>query len=61
MNCKYFGICASCTLFDKSYEEQLTFKLEREKDRFSKFISMDFDIIKSENHSFRNRAEFRIW
>ena len=61
MNCKYFGMCASCTLFDKSYEEQLTFKLQREKERFSEFTSMDFDIIKSEDHSFRNRAEFRIW
>jgi tRNA (uracil-5-)-methyltransferase len=61
MNCKYFGTCASCTLFDKSYDEQLTFKLEREKDRFSNFTSMDFDIIKSEDIAFRNRAEFRIW
>uniref|UniRef100_UPI0040480EDC tRNA (uridine(54)-C5)-methyltransferase TrmA n=1 Tax=Aliarcobacter sp. TaxID=2321116 RepID=UPI0040480EDC len=61
MNCKYFGICASCTLFDKNYEEQLNYKLQREKDRFSNFTNIDFDIIKSENKAFRNRAEFRIW
>jgi len=61
MNCEYFGKCASCVLYDKSYEEQLDFKLGREKDRFSDFTTMDFDIIKSEKKAFRNRAEFRIW
>ena len=61
MNCKYFGKCASCTLHDKSYEEQLDFKVQREKERFSNFTSMDFDIIKSNDKNFRNRAEFRIW
>ena len=61
MNCKYFGRCASCTLHDKSYEEQLDFKVQREKERFSNFTSMDFDIIKSSDKNFRNRAEFRIW
>lgn len=61
MNCEYFGICASCTLFDKSYEEQLTYKIQREKDRFSNLTNIDFDIIKSSEKNFRNRAEFRIW
>lgn len=61
MNCKYFGTCASCTLFDKTYEEQLNFKIEREKNRFSDFTNMEFDIIKSTQKAFRNRAEFRIW
>ena len=61
MNCKYFGKCDSCVLYDKSYEEQLNFKLQREKERFSDFTTMDFDIIKSEEQAFRNRAEFRIW
>ena len=61
MNCEYFGTCASCTLFDKSYEEQLNYKIQREKDRFSNFTNIDFDIIKSSEKNFRNRAEFRIW
>ena len=61
MNCEYFGKCASCVLYDKSYQEQLNFKLQREKKRFSDFTTMDFDIIKSEKEAFRNRAEFRIW
>ena len=61
MNCKYFGVCGSCTLFDKTYEEQLNFKIQREKERFSDFTNMEFDIIKSSEQAFRNRAEFRIW
>lgn len=61
MNCEYFGKCGSCTLYDKNYEEQLEYKVEREQKRFKNFISMPFDIIKSAPQSFRNRAEFRIW
>ena len=61
MNCKYFGVCGSCTLFDKTYGEQLDFKIQREKERFSDFTNIEFDIIKSSEKAFRNRAEFRIW
>jgi tRNA (uracil-5-)-methyltransferase len=61
MNCEYFGACASCTLHEKSYEEQLNFKLQREKERFSSFTDLEFDVIRSEEQNFRNRAEFRIW
>ena len=61
MTCKYFGLCASCTLYDKTYEEQLDFKTNREKDRFSNFTNINFDITKSSDANFRNRAEFRIW
>ncbi|RXJ98233.1 tRNA (uridine(54)-C5)-methyltransferase TrmA [Arcobacter sp. CECT 8986] len=61
MDCTYFGKCGSCTLFNKSYEEQLLFKLNREKQRFSDLTNLEFDVIKSEEKNFRNRAEFRIW
>ncbi|WWW11962.1 tRNA (uridine(54)-C5)-methyltransferase TrmA [Arcobacter cryaerophilus gv. pseudocryaerophilus] len=64
MNCKYFGSCASCTLYDKNYNEQLNYKIAREKDRFSSLIDFSkiaLDIIKSKDSNFRNRAEFRVW
>ncbi|WP_148624137.1 tRNA (uridine(54)-C5)-methyltransferase TrmA [Aliarcobacter cryaerophilus] len=61
MNCKYFGSCASCTLYDKNYDEQLNYKIQREKNRFSNLTTCDFDIIKSTPKHFRNRAEFRVW
>ena len=64
MTCKYFGLCASCTLYNKTYEEQLNYKIAREKDRFSSLIDFSkiaLDIIKSKDSNFRNRAEFRVW
>ena len=61
MNCKYFGQCGSCTLYDKNYEEQLTFKLKREQERFQEFSDVSFDVIQSAQQNFRNRAEFRFW
>lgn len=61
MNCEYFGKCGSCVLFDKSYDEQLKFKIQREKERFSDLTDLEFEIITSEEEHFRNRAEFRIW
>ena len=61
MNCEYFGKCGSCVLYDKNYEEQLDYKKQREKKRFSEFTDVNFDIIKSDEQNFRYRAEFRIW
>ena len=61
MNCEYFGKCASCTLYEKTYEEQLEYKVQREKDRFKEFKIPNLDIIKSQEQNFRTRAEFRIW
>ena len=61
MTCKYFGLCASCTLYDKNYDEQLNYKIQREKNRFSNLTALDFDIIKSSSKNFRNRSEFRVW
>lgn len=64
MNCEYFGKCGSCTIHDIGYEGQLDFKIQREKERFSNFTDLkdiDFDIIKSDEQNFRNRAEFKIW
>ncbi len=61
MNCNYFGICGSCTLGGKSYDEQLSIKVNIEKKRFENLWTQGIDIIKSNDGSFRNRAEFRIW
>jgi tRNA (uracil-5-)-methyltransferase len=61
MNCEYFGTCGSCTLGNMSYEEQLDFKIQREKTRFADLWNNDIEIIKSDDGAFRNRAEFRIF
>lgn len=58
MTCESFGVCGSCTLFDKSYEEQLFFKVETIKEEFE---MQSLDIISSKPSHFRARAEFRIY
>jgi tRNA (uracil-5-)-methyltransferase len=61
MKCEYVGICGSCTLGNMSYDEQLNFKLQRERERFNDIWKGDIDIIKSIDGGFRNRAEFRVF
>ena len=61
MQCKYFGLCGSCNLGGLTYEEQLNKKVDIEKDRFQSLWSNDIAIIYSDDGSFRNRAEFRVW
>jgi len=61
MDCNYFGLCGSCTLGGKTYEEQLNIKIENEKIRFQNFWQKDVDVIQSKQSAFRNRAEFRIF
>jgi len=61
MTCEYFGVCGSCNLGGLSYDEQLSKKIDIEKDRFKNLWDKDIDIIKSNDGAFRNRAEFRIW
>lgn len=61
MHCEYFSKCGSCTLYDYSYEEQLSHKVEIEKERFHSFDIQEFEIIKSQPKHFRSRAEFRLW
>ncbi|MBS9782696.1 MAG: tRNA (uridine(54)-C5)-methyltransferase TrmA [Arcobacter sp.] len=61
MNCEYFSKCASCALYEMDYEKQLDYKIQREIQRFSDIVNMDFDIIKSDTQNFRYRAEFRVW
>ena len=61
MNCEYFSKCGSCTLYEYNYEEQLSYKVNIEKERFKHFDIPTFDMIKSQESHFRSRAEFRIW
>ncbi len=61
MTCEFFGKCGGCSLGGISYEEQLSYKTTREQDRFFQLYDGKFDIIKSDDGGFRNRAEFRIW
>jgi tRNA (uracil-5-)-methyltransferase len=61
MDCKYFGVCGSCKLYEYDYAEQLNLKKLKIKEEFKSFEIKKIDVITSKESHFRNRAEFRIW
>jgi tRNA (uracil-5-)-methyltransferase len=61
MECKYFGECGSCKLYDLNYSKQVEQKKEYIKELFKDFGVNDFEFFTSEDKHYRNRAEFRIW
>lgn len=63
MKCAHFSKCASCKLYEKSYEEQLTHKTDRLKNLLSPFLedTKDIEVFRSSDEAFRYRAEFRIF
>lgn len=61
MECEYFGKCGGCNLGGVSYDEQLYLKIDEQKYRFEDIYNGEYDIIRSADGAFRNRAEFRVW
>ncbi|MCF6172334.1 MAG: tRNA (uridine(54)-C5)-methyltransferase TrmA [Campylobacteraceae bacterium] len=61
MECKYFGECGSCRLYNLSYSEQVNQKKAYMKELFPSFEINDFEFFTSREEHYRNRAEFRIW
>ncbi len=61
MNCKHFGSCGSCGLFDITYAEQLRQKEQRVSTLLEPFYTEDLEVFDSPTSHYRARAEFRIW
>ena len=61
LDCKHFGTCGSCGLFDLSYEEQLTQKEQRVSGLLSPFYTEALEVFDSPPSHYRARSEFRIW
>jgi tRNA (uracil-5-)-methyltransferase len=61
MECKYFGICGACIVYENGYEVQLNQKLELNKQRFISFYKNDIEVFKSKDIHYRSRSEFKIW
>jgi len=61
MNCKYFGECGACVVYEDGYEAQLNKKLEINRDRFKDFYAGDISVFKSPQQNYRSRSEFKIW
>lgn len=61
MNCKHFGNCGSCGLYEIEYKEQLKQKEERVSGLLAPFYQGDLKVFDSPTDHYRARAEFRIW
>lgn len=61
MECKYFGECGACRLYETGYNGQLNDKVVVNKERFAKFYDGDITIFKSPEEHYRFRSEFKIW
>jgi tRNA (uracil-5-)-methyltransferase len=61
VECKYFGVCGSCRVYENGYEAQLSDKVELNRERFSSFYSGDITVIESLQEHYRFRCEFKIW
>ena len=58
MQCKHFGSCGACNLYNLDYEKQLQVKMDKVIDLISYKDIIAFD---SKEENYRARAEFRIW
>lgn len=61
MDCKHFGSCGSCGLYEKSYKEQLAVKEEKVSALLAPFFDGELEVFHSPDNHYRARAEFRIW
>lgn len=61
MNCKHFGTCGSCGLYDIGYAEQLKQKEAMVSGLLAPFYGGELEIFDSPTDHYRARAEFRIW
>lgn len=61
MECKYFGECGACIVYENGYESQLEEKVVLNKKRFKEFYDAEFHVVKSSESNYRSRSEFKIW
>ena len=61
MECKHFGTCGSCSLYQTEYAVQLKEKEEHVATLLAPFYQGKLSLFDSPDHHYRARAEFRIW
>ncbi len=61
LNCKHFGSCGSCGLYEIGYAEQLKQKEQRVSSLLAPFYQGELEVFDSPTEHYRARAEFRIW
>ena len=61
MDCKYFGECGACRVYEGGYEAQLHAKVVLNQERFSPFTQKKIEVFPSKTSHYRSRSEFKIW
>ena len=61
MDCKYFGECGACRVYEDGYDGQLKAKLDLNKERFHSYYQGDISVFESPDAHYRARSEFKIW
>ncbi|MCW8821657.1 MAG: tRNA (uridine(54)-C5)-methyltransferase TrmA [Sulfurovum sp.] len=61
MNCKHFGSCGSCGLYEIGYQKQLKQKETMVSELLAPFYRGKLEVFDSPSDHYRARAEFRIW
>jgi len=61
LNCKHFGTCGSCSLYQTDYAVQLKEKEEYITALMAPFYQRELTVFDSPDHHYRARSEFRIW
>ena len=61
MECKYFGECGACRIYEDGYEAQLVQKKELNEERFKRYYNGEIALFRSPDEHYRSRSEFKIW
>ncbi|MFT7860050.1 MAG: tRNA (uridine(54)-C5)-methyltransferase TrmA [Sulfurimonas sp.] len=61
MECKHFGECGACRVYEDGYEAQLAQKAAVNQERFAKFFDKEIELFRSPTQNYRSRSEFRLW
>ena len=61
LECKHFGTCGSCSIYELSYEDELKEKKERVLGLLSPFGVSNLEVFSASESHYRARAEFKIW
>jgi len=61
LECKHFGTCGSCAIYELSYEQELAEKKERVLGLLSPFEVEGLEVFSATPSHYRARSEFKIW
>jgi len=61
LDCKYFGECGACRVYEGGYEAQFNEKVSLNAARFAPFYTKEIAAFSSPTSHYRSRSEFKIW